>query len=109
MIKCQGDVHSICLTFDGPLCTITVRSLEWTAQEVFHSFISLPVFRDDDPSMVCYNGSLMQTVQKSAYPRVLYTEPLPGDPELHEVLLSAFTDMSSQFESYITSISGPCS
>lgn len=48
---------------NGALRTIIVRWPEWEAQRVINSFISLPTVRDDDPDMVCYNGSIMQIVK----------------------------------------------
>lgn len=92
---------------DGVLRTITVRLPEWEAHGVIYIYISLPTARDDDPNIVCYNGSLMQTVKIGEYPQVLYTEPLPGDAKMHEVLLNAFTVMSNQFSGYVTSLSFP--
>ena len=89
---------------DGVLRTIIVRLPEWEAHGVIDSFIRLPTVRDDDPNIVCYNGSLMQTVKISEHPQVLYTEPLPGDAQMHEVLLNAFNVMSNQFAGYMTSL-----
>lgn len=89
---------------NGALRTIIVRWSEWEAQGVINSFISLPTVRDDDPDMVCYNGSLMQIFTITERPQVLYTVPLPGDSKMHEVLLNAFSAMSNQFAGYVTSL-----
>lgn len=61
-----------------------MRWPEWEAQGVINSFISLPTVRNDDPDMVCDNGSLMQIVKITKCLQVLYTEPLPGDSQMHE-------------------------
>lgn len=89
---------------NGALRRIIVRWPEWEAQGFINSFVSLPTVRDDDPGMVCYNGSLMQIVRGTECLQVLYTEPLPGDSNMHEVLLNAFSVMSNQFVSYVTSL-----
>lgn len=68
---------------------------------MIYSFISLPTVRDDDNNMVCYSGSLLQTFKITEDPQVLYTEPLPGDAKMHEVLLSA--SMSCQTNLRVTS------
>ena len=48
---------------EGMLRSIRIWRQEWDAHQIFESSISMPVTRDDDKIIVCYNGAYVQRIQ----------------------------------------------
>lgn len=78
---------------------------EWDACRIFKCSISLPVRRNDDESIVCYNGSILQHVQMLPnFQFVLLQQHAVAHRRLDQELSRAFAHTSEQFVLYLKSI-----
>ncbi len=90
---------------EGVLRIILVWCQEWDAHGIFECSISIPVRRDDDESIVCYNGSLSQRVQISPNLECAFLQRHNvTDKKLDQELSRAFAHMSEEFVLYLKSI-----
>lgn len=90
---------------EGILRTIFVWCQEWDAHRVFECSISIPVRRDNDESMVCYNGSILQRVQMLPNFECVYCQRHSvADKQLDRELSLEFAHMSKQFVLYAKSV-----
>ena len=90
---------------EGVLRTIFIWCQEWDAHRIFECSISIPVRRDDDESIMCYNGSILQRVQMLPNLECVFLQrDSVADRELDWELSRAFADMSEQFVLYVASL-----